>query len=162
MGIYDDSKEEMIPLAGDGDPTRSGLVSQNTRARDPFGSSAIGASSGVNLSNTKDGTVVVRYQDMLIECDVYAFPGAPIKIVLMCPRCGHALNIESDKKQMQYAKHAPVQVGDFVNCGVLDVEPFECTWELPGAGVHVPGIQSAGTSLCRWKVGISKNIARDA
>jgi len=162
MTMFDEKKEEMIPLAGDGDPTRSGLVDQTTRFRDPTGTGAVGASSGVNLDKTKDCTVVVRYKDKLLELDVYAFPGAPMKLVLLCPRCGNALNIESDKKQMQLEKHAPQQVGAFVNEGRLSVEPFECTWELPDAGVHVPGIQSAGTSLCRWRVGIDKNIARDA
>lgn len=160
--LYDDRTEEMIPLAGDGDPTKTGIVRQSTSSRDPTGTGLVGASSGVQLDKTKDATVVVRYKDRLIEADVYAFPGAPIKLVLLCPRCGNALNIESDKKQMSFEKSAPQQVGDFVNMGRLNVEPFECTWELPDAGVHVPGLVSAGTSLCRWKVGISNNIARDA
>lgn len=160
--IYDDRTEEMVPLAGDGDPTRTGIVSQSTRSRDPNGTGAVGASSGVQLDKTKDATVVIRYKDRLIEADVYAFPGAPIKLVLLCPRCGNALNVESDKKQMSFEKHAPHAVGDFINMGRLNVEPFECTWELPDAGVHVPGLVSAGTSLCRWRVGISNNIARDA
>lgn len=161
MGLYDDTREEMVPLKGDGDPTGTGVVRQSTHARDPFGSS-IGASSGVRLDKTKDATVVIRYKDRVIEADVYAFPGSPIKIVLFCPRCGNALSIESDKKRIDFEKHAPQSVGDFINMGRLNIEPFECTWELPDAGVHVPGIQSAGTSLCRWKVGISDNIALDA
>jgi len=161
MAIYDDTKEEMIPLKG-GDPTRTGMVRQSTAALDPTGTGHVGASSGVALDKTKDATVVVRYKDKLLEVDVYAFPGVPMKLVLLCPRCGNALNIESDKKQMQLEKIAPQRVGEFTNMAKLSVEPFECTWELPDAGVHVPGLVSAGTSLCRWRVGISNNIAKDA
>lgn len=160
--LYDDKKEEMIPLAGDGDPTGTGLVDQGRIAPDPARTGLVGATSGVHLDRTKDCTVVIRYKDRLIEADVYAFPGAPMKIVLLCPRCGNALNIESDKKQLELVKHVPEQIGSFWNHGKLSVEPFECTWELPDAGQHVPGLVSAGTSLCRWKVGISNNIARDA
>lgn len=162
MGLYDDTKEEMIPLAGDGDPTRSGLVSQTRRAFDPTGTGQVGASSGVQLDKTKDCTVVVRWKDMLLEVDVYKFEGAPLKLVLMCPQCGNTLNIESDKKQMALEKHAPQQVGEFMNYGKLDVEPFQCTWEKRDAGPHVPGLVSGGLSLCKWKVGISNNVARDA
>ena len=41
----------------------------------------------------------------------------------------------------------------------LSVEPFECTWEMgerQGERIHF------GLSLCRWRVGIQNNVAKDA
>lgn len=166
MAIYDDTKEEMIPLKGDGSaaPYQPGIVSQTTAMRDPTGyTGAVGASSGANLSKSKDCTVVVRYHDVLLEVDVYAFPDSPLRLNLFCPKCGNSLTVESDKKQLSFEKHAPQKMGDFMNCGKLNVEPFMCTWERPDAGAHRPGLVAApGETLCKWKVGITNNIAKDA
>ena len=54
------------------------------------------------------------------------------------------------------------RAGDPNNGGRLSVEPFECTWEMPDAGEHKPGYIGGGITLCKLKIGISNNIARDA
>ncbi len=76
---------------------------------------------------------------------------------LICPRCKHTLSIRGDRKHIEFATS-----GGPAGKGELSVEAFQCTWELPGVGKHIPGVVGGGLSLCKWKVAIDKNIAKDA
>lgn len=91
----------------------------------------------------------VRYREFLLECDVYE-AGGLITVVLFCPRCKQQLKIDSSRKAIEWD---PVR-------GLLSVEPFQCTWELPDE--HLGQKREFGFSLCRWTAAIDKGVARDA
>lgn len=128
-------KRELVHLAGDMDT---------------------GLSSTIALSSGKREVIVV-YKDFVLTCDVYALPGQPIEVHLICPRCRKALRVTSERKTIDFDPSA----GDPKKGGRLSIEPFQCTWEL-GGDKHVPGLVGGGISLCRWTAGIDDNVARDA
>jgi hypothetical protein len=132
---HGDGGRELVHLAGDMD---SGL------------------SHTVDLASGKR-EVTVTYKDFVLTVDVYQIPDEPTCVVLICPRCRHALRISADRKQIDFDPKA----GDPKLGGRLSIEPFQCTWELT-ADKHVPGIVGGGISLCKWTAGIEKNVARDA
>jgi hypothetical protein len=118
------------------------------------------ADPGYNMADAPPlGKANVQYHgragDFVLECDVY--PGeqtGTFVVVLYCPKCStpkapHTLKITSDRKHIEF---------DAVT-RKLSVEPFECTWELPEAANRRIAF---GAGLCRWRVGISNNVARDA
>lgn len=96
-----------------------------------------------------------------LTIDVYAIPNEPTQVHLICPKCRHQLRITSDRKQVNFELRPSSPDG-----GLLEVSPFQCTWEMPDAGQHAIGIRSGGLSLCQWKGVIEhvhgKNIVRDA
>jgi len=161
--MFDSKREEMTPLPGIGDPTGTGAVRQKA-------SIAGGAAQQFNLDHGKR-TTVIRYQDKLIEADVYAIEGEPLKVVIICPRCngagnGNATSIDETRKAIDWRPHAPQAVGEFMNCGSISIDAFECPWELPDAGAHnqraTGGIIGLSAKLCRLKIGVLNNIAKDA
>lgn len=104
------------------------------------------------ISMTKDKReVIVTYKDYVLTVDVYQIPGEPECVHLICPMCRHHLRISADRKRIDYSP----------TTGEISVEPFACTWEKADAGAHVPGLLAGGTSLCKWRVGITKNVALD-
>lgn len=160
--MFDSKNEEMIPIAGD--LNRTGAVRQRHGVADPIGERGAGAAQQINLDHAKV-TAVIRYRDKLIEADVYALPGEPVKVVILCPRCNNASSIDETRKAIDWRPHPPQAVGDFVNHGKLSIEPFECSWELPDAGAHNQSARETliGTApLCRLKIGVTNNIGRDA
>jgi hypothetical protein len=102
--------------------------------------------------------VLVAYKDLVLTVDIYEMAGEPLKVHLICPRCHHQLQVTSDRKKIEYDPRA----GDPKKGGRLSIEPFECTWELPTAGKHVPGLLAGGMSLCKLKLAIDHNVAKDA
>lgn len=133
---------------------------------DPSGrSGAEGYQSTLDLSKSKFGEPKIRYTDrsghtFLLTADVYKYEGAPLEVHILCPRCStdktpHALRITSDQKHIEYDPRVLLEQG-----GQLSVEPaIECTWELDGTkGV---GRVASSMNLCRWKVVIVNNVARD-
>lgn len=165
MSLYDAAREEMQVLGGDyaQNPYGDRSVRQGVM-RDPAGERGAGLASQTNFDHNKV-TTVIRYGDRLIEADVYALKGAPVHVVILCPRCGNASTIRGEKKAIDWRPHAPEKLGELVNCGKISIEPFECAWELPEAGRHNQRntSQIIGTApLCRLKLGVTNNIAKDA
>lgn len=147
-------------------PTQSSIKAPVVQKSDAEGANRHGRIQQFNLDHGKV-TTVIRYKDQVIEADVYRLAGAPIKVVFRCPRCGSDSTINGDQKAVEFTDHEPRRVftdaGDvFMSAGELSVEPFQCPWEMPDAGAHVPGLVSGGVSLCKLTLGIEKGVARDA
>lgn len=166
MALYDAAREEMEVLGGDyaRDPSGRGAVRQGVMA-DPDGERGRGLASQTNFDHGKT-TAVIRYKDKLIEADVYAIGDAPIQVVILCPRCGNASTVRGDKKPVEWSPHVPEKVGLLVNAGTISIAPFECAWEMPGK-VHekASGNRSVimkSDNLCRLKLAVDKNVAKDA
>lgn len=88
----------------------------------------------------------IRYKDSLIECELYLDPGTGLFMLhAMCPRCCHALRISQEQKDMEWDGET------------ISVEPFQCPWELD-SNLNV----GTFTNMCRWRVGVSHGIAKDA
>jgi hypothetical protein len=136
-------KRELVQIAGD--------------APDPTGNGPNGEQTTYHLNRSAVANPLVAYKDFVLECDAYQNPGEPLLIHLICPRCHNALNISSANKHVDLELNAGPDLQ-----GRLSIEPFACTWEMPDAGKHVPGLISGGMTLCRWRVGIENNVARDA
>lgn len=165
-------KREVVQLAGDpADPTNT-----------------TGIQSTHRLTGGKQEVVVV-YGDFLMTLDVYALPGEPMRVQIICPRCQKHSTIRGDQKRIEYdpkamnpmrtqilgaarstALNAPemtrdarmglaelVSIADF---GRLSIEPFECAWEI-GDAKHVPCAVHTGSSLCRLRLVIDHNRARE-
>lgn len=103
-----------------------------------------------------------EYPDGLrLTIDVYQIEGEPLQVHLICPKCRHQLRATSDRKQISWEPDLHSRDG-----GKLEVSPFQCTWEMPEAGAHTPGILAGGLTLCQWKGVIEhkggRNIVRDA
>lgn len=155
-------KREVVQLAGDA-PDPTGLTSHT------------GLQSTHRLTGGKQEVVVV-YGDLLMTLDVYALPGEPMRVQIICPRCHKHSTIRGDAKKIEYEPTATnpmerrllllarwdnlpelMRVAAF---GRLSVEPFECAWEI-GDDKHVPGALHTGASLCRLKLVIENNRARE-
>ncbi len=113
-----------------------------------------GISSTVDLTTGAIGHPKVTYRDFVLELDVYAMPGEPMKVHLICPRCQHHCTVSGDRKRIEYDRSA----GDPALGGRIDIETFQCTWELDDKVT----VGSALFNTCRWQVAIDKNVARDA
>lgn len=150
MSAYDPRTEELEHIAGD---PPEGMY-QTGQHLDPMGTGKMGHASQMDMTKGAEAHPMIRYNQFVIEADVYRVPDTDeISVVILCPRCHNALTISSKKKAVRFdppsVKHPQ---------GVLSVEPFECTWELDTQGRRM----EFGLGLCRWKVGISNNVAKDA
>lgn len=143
-------KRQMVQLAGDED---RGLMS-TTRL------------------DTAKIEVLVAYRgrvgDFDLTVDVYALPGEPAELHIICPKCRHKSRITADRKRIEFSQN-DIRPYTFVdgsrmptNGGRLDVETFECGWEMPDAGEHKAGIKAGGITLCRMRMAIDHNVAKDA
>jgi hypothetical protein len=99
----------------------------------------------------------VRYKDRMIFVEVYQHPGEPMQVHWMCPRCGplndaRMSTIRGDRKRIEYDPRRQVEDG-----GQLNVEAFECPWELESKGRRM----DFGLGLCGLKLVIDNNIARE-
>lgn len=153
MAVIDHKTEELVFLAGDRPDPLDDLApgTPGERAR-----SGGGMSITTRLTGTAKGHPKVRYQGggrtFILTIDVYEFENEPTSLHLICPRCHNALRITADNKALEYDPSRNETMG-----GRLDVDTFECTWELPEGRR-----QEFGIGLCRWRVGIANNVARDA
>lgn len=153
-------KREVVQLAGDA-PDPTGLTNQ------------FGLQSTHRLTGGKQEVVVV-YGDLLMTLDVYALPGEPMRVQIICPRCHKHSTIRGDQKRIEYeptslnpqAKRihllaeSVAELAKISVFGRLSVEPFECAWEI-GDAKHVPGAVHTGASLCRLRLVIDDNRARE-
>ncbi len=131
-----------------------------------------GIAQDLSLASGKVETLV-RYRDQLLTVDVYCIPGEPIQVHLFCPRCCKQLRVSADRKRIDWdpgADHPHQQAaaeldahgfGPAPKVGVLSIEPFGCTWEV-GGDRHNQGGLHTGVTLCRLKLGISRNVAQGA
>ncbi len=103
--------------------------------------------STYDVTKTAIGHPLIRWKDFVLEADVYKV-GENLAVNIFCPRCRNSLWIKSENKQMEYD---PVT-------NTLSVEPFMCTWEIQEE--ILGNSRQFGMSLCRWNVGIDKNIAK--
>jgi uncharacterized protein YbaR (Trm112 family) len=121
--------------------------------------------------------VVVAAKDHVLTVDVYAIPGEPLKVHLICPRCKHQLTIDQSKKAIDWDPLKPsplprslvsslpreLQINAVI--GILSVATFQCTWELEDEmqdkhkDVH---IVAASGSLCRFRAAIDRNVLKEA
>lgn len=137
MRAYDPQTEELYQIAGDA-PDPTGLPG-------PAGAALRGQQSTMKMTGAALAHPMVRYKDHVLEADLYGDPQSGCFVVhLLCPRCRHALTIDSARKAMSWENSQ------------LSVEKFRCTWELSDQR------QAFGLSLCGWQVVIDKNVARDA
>lgn len=142
MPLYDDRKEELVHLAGD--------------VPDYAGTGLRGHQSSLNLGAHQDvHHPQVRYKDFVIECDVYQYPGTPLEVVLICPKCHNALKVSAANKQIEFDALDRADMG-----GKLSIEVFKCSWESDPSkdGRRM----EFGLGMCGWRVGVTNNVARDA
>lgn len=155
------------------DPTVQRMLQPTTRASGKRGLVQLagdpdhGLRSTVQLSSGKHEVVVV-YQDLLMTVDVYAVPGEPLKLHLYCPRCHKHSTVPGERKAIDFEPSAPNpqwarvrELGIESPMGRLSVETFECPWEI-GDAQHVQGGLHTGVNLCRLRIAIDNNRAKDA
>lgn len=154
----------------------------NRVARDPVTGRSV-AEQTVHLDSKAIGHPKILYRAKasgrayVITADVYKFQGEPMKIHIMCPLCGergveNALTINEGHKHIEYDANAPLSMmlpneqGETTLMdmgGTLSVERIGCTWEEKiTAEVSRATGTLQGTNLCRWRVVIENNIAKDA
>jgi hypothetical protein len=131
-----------------------------------------GMASTHHLSLGKQEVGVV-FGDRILTVDVYAIPGEPITVHLICPRCRKTLTVRGDRKVIDFDPNAPNPRGAVLRAtgspelavlaqrGRLSIEAFECTWEM-GDGHHARGSFHTGVSLCRQRLAIEDNRAQEA
>lgn len=135
------------------------------------GDPARGFASQVSLASGKVETLV-RYRDHVLTVDVYRLEGEPLQVHLICPRCCKPLRATEDRKRIEWdptalhphqavAAELEAQGYGQLRLGLLSIEPFGCTWEM-GGDAHNQGGLHTGGSLCRLKLGITRNVAKDA
>lgn len=112
----------------------------------------------------------------VLTVDVYAIPGEPVKLHMICPKCHHTLTVNADKKPIDWNPAAPSPFPRTLrevlppesqylalHPGVISVEEFQCTWELEDVqqdkGKDVNLMVSG--SLCRFRAAIDKNVMRE-
>lgn len=158
-------------------PTSKELFHVAGDAPDPSGTGLRGVSPGYDLTKSALGHPFLLWRrpdggEMMLEADVYAMPGSPMYIIILCPLCAmngrtSGLRIDQAKKAMSYDEKASISCfpgwtkeqtkGAFPNGtgGVLSVEPFACTWE------ESPDLKrDFGLSKCNWRVAIDNNFVR--
>jgi len=162
---HDQTLKETFHVAGD--------------APDPTGGALRGVSPGYDLTRTALGHPMLLYRvtgtskEIILEADIYAIPGQPMYVHLICPLClinGRTVGLKIDQshKSLSYDVSSPVptfpgwtneQMKQAFPDGLggrLSVEPFKCTWE------ETPDLKRLdGLACCRWQVAIDNNVVRD-
>lgn len=147
--VFDPAKESLYSICGDA-PDPSGM---DPRMR--------GYQSSIDMTKGALAKPLIRWRDRVIEGDLYEIEGKLV-LHLICPKCSspacnppcnipghcgpHALYVRQERKAIEWDAERQL----------LSVESFECTWELPEGRR-----QEFGLGLCRWRVAIENNIARD-
>lgn len=133
---------------------------------DPAGTGQRGKSVGMEFTQTTIGKPVIldRASGRFLTCDVYDMGAAGLMVNLYCPRCStpekpHSLSIKAERKRIDFDAHAPGKyrnVHGVIPPGILNVEPFSCTWEYEGESAKF------GIGACNWRVAIENNVAKEA
>jgi hypothetical protein len=142
MGAFDATKEELTSLVPDSRAAYGPGFEPGSRVK--------GASTTTNIEDAAIAQIYFRFEDRMGVAEVYR-AGDELLVHLMCPRClggaqGHTSQISSKRKQMSWEN------------GVLNVEPFECPWEIENASAvdkqQNRGIVMVGANLCKLRIGI--------
>lgn len=154
-------------------PTMGVATGQTPQVVQIAGDRGVASSTMLNAGRTE---AVVVYREMLMTVDVYAIPGEPLKVHIICPRCHKCSTINGDHKAIEWdptarnPMHAEIelanrQLADRAHqmplTGRISIAPFECSWEI-GEGQHVAEALHTGVSLCRLRLAIDNNRARKA
>lgn len=147
----------------------------------PWGGGELGVQNTQYLNRGKQEVGVIfrgrsdSFNRAILTVDVYAIPGEPLKVHLICPKCSHQLTIDGHKKPIEWAPNSPSPIASELrsdlgpdmqylaaNLGVLTIEPFTCTWELEDKmrGNQDVGVIS-GMARCNFRGAITKNILRE-
>jgi len=114
-------------------------------AGDPHvASTVMKAKSDAQVTLRYSGRHVDGYPQKELTCEVNVI-GESIRITTMCVRCHQAQSITNERKKISFDP----QRGLFI-------EPFECTWELPGSHKGFSG------NLCRTRVAYDGRTIKDA
>lgn len=136
--VFDPTKESLYHIAGSvPDPS----------AMEP---EKLGMQSSLDMTKSALAHPLIRWRDRVVEADLYLIDDRLV-LHLICPKCStaevpHALYIREEQKAIDWRPET----------GELSVERFECTWELPEGRRMEFGI-----GMCRWRVAIDKNLAKD-
>ena len=108
-----------------------------------------GLAVDLDLTKTALGKPMVRYKDRIMQAEVYPSPDKKgLMVHIHCPRCTHVNVIRTERKHIEYDP----ETND------LSIEPYECTWEL---GDRDNERIAFGIGLCRLRIAIDHNIAKD-
>lgn len=154
-------RREIVQIVGDA-PDPTGLTSWR------------GAQSTTRLNAGKE-EVLVLYGDLIMTVDIYRVPDEPVLAHIFCPRCHKLSTIRGDQKVIAFDPGAvnPVlqdirrmgslspEILSVMAVGRLSIEAFECTWEV-GDDRHAVGGVHTGASLCRLRIAIDDNRAKEA
>jgi len=158
-GVAAGKRCEVVQLAGD--------------APDPTQMTGLRGMQSTHRLNAAKQEVVVVFGDVLMTVDVYALPGEPMKVHLYCPRCHKHSTVPGDRKRIEFEPRAlnPMrtqilaagrpELVALAHFGRISIEAFECPWEI-GDAPHVAGAVHTGASMCRLKLVIDCNRAREA
>lgn len=118
--------------------------------------------------------VIVTYKgDLMLTVDVYPEQGEkgtadykPLELHYVCPGCTKKGRVTSEMKAIEFdpVDNRPIKLPNgvvTVTGGRLSVEPFQCTHEMPEHVTHVQKHQH-GFTLCRKRIAIDDNVAKDA
>lgn len=119
--------------------------------------------------------VLVAGKEHVLTVDVYAIPGEPTKLHLVCPRCHHMISIDETRKAIEwnprapsplppsYLRNLPRELVARGAVGILSVETFQCTWELADQMQDKGKDQNLilGGSLCRFRAAIDRNVLKE-
>lgn len=133
-----------------------------------------GVQSAINLEVGKS-VVAVWYprQELLLELDVFAIPGEPVKLHMICPRCHKHLTISGERKDIEWDPRAANPMGKEIaqrlppdgqwraRLGKLSVETFECTWELESNQKVSADLTIGKGNLCKWRGAIDNNLVKE-
>lgn len=148
---------------------------------DPAGTGLRGTAPGYRFTQAALGHPMCHYTfgpggDTIIEMDVYAPPGTPMYVHLICPHClvrskvTQTLTIKADQKEMSYdprgiaptfpgwtdaqmARTYPRGTG-----GLISIARFRCAWEMDPKAAVAQG--HSANPICDFDVVIENNVVR--
>jgi len=147
---FDPNKEQLVPMVDDVLERQDALERQG---QDPHQG---GMAMGYDMTKSALAHPQIRYSgkfgEFVLTGDLYNDPEGGLMLHIYCPVCStpekpHNLSIRSRRKKMEWDPKRG-----------LSVEAFGCTWELPEADERK---MEFGMGLCRWRVAIENNVAKD-
>jgi hypothetical protein len=141
----DPNREEVYPIVDDPEQAMNRMADEALQNDGSYDQKM-----SVDLQKNRLGRPAIRYKDRIMEADVYPAPdGKGVLVHIHCPRCEHVNVIRSDRKNVEYDRRT----------NLLSVEPYQCCWEL---GDRDNERMAFGVGLCRLRLAIDKNVAKDA
>ena len=110
--------------------------------------------SAQQVTLTYDGkqmTMPSDIKEMAVEVEVYDKPGGGYLVHSACPKCRHAIKIDSDNKEIALDPKRG-----------LFVEPFTCPWEMGDAMAAGDRRIEFGLGMCNMRVAYDGFKIKDA